>query len=80
MVLVLIIVDEQTVRVDLLVYLTVAVTVGSGAGYFYRLQRASADRRDRRIRNRPVASVHWLTMQTLLDDAGPVRSFRISSR
>ncbi len=41
MVLVLIIVDEQTVLVDLLVYLTVAVTVGSGAGYFYRLQRAS---------------------------------------
>lgn len=42
MVLVLIIVDKSTVWVDLLVYLTVAVTVGSGAGYFYRLQRLSA--------------------------------------
>lgn len=41
MVLVLIIVDQRTVLIDLLVYLTVAVTVGSGAGYFYRLQRAS---------------------------------------
>ena len=43
MVLVLIVVDEHTLIVDLLVYLTVAVTVGSGAGYFYRLQRASAN-------------------------------------
>ena len=41
MVLVLIIVDHRTVPVDLLVYVTVAVTVGSGAGYFYRLQRAA---------------------------------------
>jgi CDP-diacylglycerol--glycerol-3-phosphate 3-phosphatidyltransferase len=40
MVLVLIIVDDRTVWVDLLIYLTVAVTVLSGAGYFYRLQRS----------------------------------------
>ena len=39
MVLVLIIVDSRPVAVDLLVYATVAITVGSGAGYFYRLQR-----------------------------------------
>ena len=41
MVLVLIVVDGHTLPVDLLVYLTVAVTVGSGAGYFYRLQHTS---------------------------------------
>ncbi len=40
MVLVVIIVDDSTVWVDLLVYVTVAVTVLSGAGYFYRLQRS----------------------------------------
>jgi CDP-diacylglycerol--glycerol-3-phosphate 3-phosphatidyltransferase len=40
MVLVIIIVDERTAWVDLLVYATVAVTVLSGAGYFFRLQRA----------------------------------------
>ncbi|MEA2124420.1 MAG: CDP-diacylglycerol---glycerol-3-phosphate 3-phosphatidyltransferase [Solirubrobacteraceae bacterium] len=44
MVLVLIIVDERTVWVDLLIYATVAVTVLSGAGYFFRLQRAQAQR------------------------------------
>lgn len=38
MVLVLIIVDERDVWVDLLIYATVAVTVGSGAGYFWRLR------------------------------------------
>ncbi len=43
MVLVLIIVADHTVLVDLLVYLTVAVTVGSGAGYFYRLQHTAAE-------------------------------------
>ena len=35
-----IIVDERTVWVDLLIYATVAVTVLSGAGYVFRLQRA----------------------------------------
>ncbi|MEJ7893880.1 MAG: CDP-diacylglycerol--glycerol-3-phosphate 3-phosphatidyltransferase [Solirubrobacteraceae bacterium] len=38
MVLVLIIVDDRGLAVDLLVYATVAVTVGSGAGYFIRLR------------------------------------------
>jgi len=38
MVLVLIIVDGRGLAVDLLVYATVAVTVGSGAGYFIRLR------------------------------------------
>lgn len=46
MVLVLIVVDDHTVWVDLLVYATVAVTVGSGAGYFYRLQHAASGRRN----------------------------------
>lgn len=46
MVMVLIIVDRDSVAVDLLVYATVGVTVGSGAGYFYRLQRASAKKHD----------------------------------
>ncbi len=40
MVIVVIIVDDRTPWVDLLVYVTVAVTVLSGAGYFFRLQRA----------------------------------------
>jgi CDP-diacylglycerol--glycerol-3-phosphate 3-phosphatidyltransferase len=40
MVLVVIVVDERTAWVDALIYVTVAVTVLSGAGYFYRLQRA----------------------------------------
>jgi CDP-diacylglycerol--glycerol-3-phosphate 3-phosphatidyltransferase len=40
MVLVLIVADERTVWVDLLIYVTVAVTVLSGAGYFFRLQRS----------------------------------------
>jgi CDP-diacylglycerol--glycerol-3-phosphate 3-phosphatidyltransferase len=44
MVLVLIVVDDRTVWVDLLVYATVAITVASGAGYFFRLQRAQARR------------------------------------
>lgn len=38
MVLALIVVDKGTLWVDLLVYATVAVTVGSGAGYFVRLR------------------------------------------
>jgi CDP-diacylglycerol--glycerol-3-phosphate 3-phosphatidyltransferase len=42
MVLVLIVADHHTVWVDLLVYATVAITVLSGAGYFYRLQRAAS--------------------------------------
>jgi CDP-diacylglycerol--glycerol-3-phosphate 3-phosphatidyltransferase len=40
MVLVIIVVDDRTAWVDALVYVTVAVTVLSGAGYFFRLQRA----------------------------------------
>jgi CDP-diacylglycerol--glycerol-3-phosphate 3-phosphatidyltransferase len=42
MVLVVILVDDRTAWVDALVYVTVAVTVLSGAGYFFRLQRAQA--------------------------------------
>ena len=42
MVLVVIMVDDRTAWVDALVYVTVAVTVLSGAGYFFRLQRAQA--------------------------------------
>jgi CDP-diacylglycerol--glycerol-3-phosphate 3-phosphatidyltransferase len=42
MVLVLILVDDRTVWVDLLIYATVAITVASGAGYFFRLQRRFA--------------------------------------
>lgn len=42
MVLVIILVDDRTAWVDALVYVTVAVTVLSGAGYFFRLQRAQA--------------------------------------
>jgi CDP-diacylglycerol--glycerol-3-phosphate 3-phosphatidyltransferase len=42
MVLVLIMADERTVWVDLLIYATVAITVASGAGYFFRLQRLFA--------------------------------------
>ncbi len=38
MVLVLIIVDDRPPSVDALIYATVLVTVGSGAGYFYRLR------------------------------------------
>ena len=40
MVLVLIVVEHHTVWVDALIYATVVVTVLSGAGYFFRLQRA----------------------------------------
>ena len=40
MVLVVIVVDDLTAWVDALIYVTVAVTVLSGAGYFFRLQRA----------------------------------------
>lgn len=42
MVLVVIVVDRHTVWVNGLIYVTVAVTVLSGAGYFFRLQRAQA--------------------------------------
>ena len=42
MVLVLIIVDGRPIGVDLLVYVTVVVTVLSGAGYFFRLQRLAS--------------------------------------
>jgi CDP-diacylglycerol--glycerol-3-phosphate 3-phosphatidyltransferase len=38
MVMVLIIVDHRPVAVDLLVYATVAITILSGAGYFFRLR------------------------------------------
>ena len=44
MVLVLIIVDGRPVGVDLLVYATVAVTVLSGADYFFGLRRLLTDR------------------------------------
>jgi CDP-diacylglycerol--glycerol-3-phosphate 3-phosphatidyltransferase len=44
MVLVLIIVDGRPLGVDLLVYVTVAVTVLSGADYFFGLRRLLAER------------------------------------
>lgn len=44
MVLVLIIVHGRPLAVDLLVYATVAITVLSGAGYFYRLQQRAPTR------------------------------------
>src|SRR3712207_2511463 len=44
MVLVLIIVDGRPVGVDVLVYVTVVVTVLSGADYFFGLRRLLTDR------------------------------------
>ena len=44
MVLVLIILDDRTAAVDVLVYVTVAVTVLSGADYFFGLRRLLSDR------------------------------------
>ncbi len=44
MVLALIILDDRTLPVDVLVYVTVAVTVLSGADYFFGLRRLLSDR------------------------------------
>ena len=46
MVLVLILVDTRGLAVDLLVYVTVAVTVLSGADYFFGLRRLLTDRHE----------------------------------
>ena len=44
MVLALIVLDDRTAAVDVLVYVTVAVTVLSGADYFFGLRRLLSDR------------------------------------
>jgi CDP-diacylglycerol--glycerol-3-phosphate 3-phosphatidyltransferase len=56
MVLVLIIVDGRPLGVDLLVYVTVAVTVLSGADYFFGLRRLLADRHVHGERRRETAA------------------------
>ncbi len=43
LVLVLIVVNGTPLAVELLIYATVAITVLSGAGYFFRLQRLATD-------------------------------------
>jgi CDP-diacylglycerol---glycerol-3-phosphate 3-phosphatidyltransferase len=55
MVLVLIIVDGRPLAVDLLVYATVAVTVLSGADYFFGLRRLLAERARPRAGHEPAA-------------------------
>jgi CDP-diacylglycerol--glycerol-3-phosphate 3-phosphatidyltransferase len=57
MVLVLIIVDGRPFAVDLLVYVTVAVTVLSGADYFFGLRRLLAERPKRPDRGGPPSSL-----------------------
>ena len=54
MVLVLIIVDGRPLGVDLLVYVTVLVTVLSGADYFFGLRRLLTDRHHHGERRRDV--------------------------
>ena len=58
MVLALIWVDRPAAWVDILIYVTVAITVLSGADYFYRLRHLLADERAGRAQPASLSHIH----------------------